>query len=60
MLLLGFRLKNKVIWLGVFAYAFNPCTGGREWQIPESEASLVYRARSRSPRTMQGDLVPCP
>lgn len=52
MLLLGFRLKNKVIWLGVFAYAFNPCTGGREWQIPESEASLVYRARSRPPRTM--------
>ena len=37
----------------VVAHTFNHSTGGRGRQISESEASLVYRANSRTARAAQ-------
>jgi hypothetical protein len=51
--------RNALGW-AVVAHAFNPSTwesGGRDRQISEFEASLVYRVSSRTARAIKGNPV---
>jgi hypothetical protein len=54
---LFFDLK-LLVKLGVVVHAFNPSkSGGRDRQISEFEASLVYKVRSRTARATQRNPV---